>query len=587
VIPLVEDVDQELQRPRYSLPPGDPTEETSLTGDPPALPHDAALADEPHRLGRAPVTPLPRMWKAALEEPADDVPRKKTKGSPDGKLPQSERRKAAQDEAEPTPLDETPALDTYEGRKTARIIVGSVIGGSLLLVGLILYNLFSPAGPARTDAPVDEALLWRQLQQKAVDQAARNRQTELEALGMFNRAREFAQKGNTDMAIAMLTKVTTSYPGTRAAKEAHEALERPGQNLPLFLDRTTVVASKPTPPLAGTTGAPETNPFPAPKVVHANPVSAPVGAHSDAQLVLPANPAETGAPATPRLKTADRPALPLPSGFRPRQDAHGEVHIHTSGWPLEIVGDRDGAIMVLVPGGTFTMGRDGGDPTEAPTHRVILSTYYIDQHEVTVRQYNLFRKETHHAAPPTSKADNVNIAQEDKELQENLPVVMVSANDALKYAEWAGKSLPTEAQWELAARGTDGRLYPWGDTPPAWERHRTPRQIDPVQTFSQDVSPFGAADMAGNAWEWTKDWFDSRYYHLFRDQEANNPTGPAQRPRTHQLAVRGGSKLWYVTFREGLRYESKLAYVGFRCVLPVEGAGKAPGPGQRSVVIPF
>ena len=107
--------------------------------------------------------------------------------------------------------------------------------------------------------------------------------------------------------------------------------------------------------------------------------------------------------------------------------------------------------------------------------------------------------------------------------------------------------------------------------------------------FANDVSPFHVFDLAGNAWEWTSDWFDPRYYQQFRNSTAINPTGPDRRPRTQQLVVKGGSKLWVASWREGRKPETRLPYLGFRCVLPVEGAATTPaapggprGRGPRS-----
>ncbi|WP_408021523.1 formylglycine-generating enzyme family protein [Singulisphaera acidiphila] len=231
--------------------------------------------------------------------------------------------------------------------------------------------------------------------------------------------------------------------------------------------------------------------------------------------------------------------------------------------------------MVLVPGGEFTMGNDEGETPERPAHRVFLSTYYIDQHEVSVRQFDLFEKEI------GRRTDRVRALARETTIaptSADSPVVMVNAKEAKDFATWAGKRLPTEAQWEMAARGSDGRLYPWGNDPLDWAKTRKARQIDPVMTYSDDVSPFGAYDMAGNAWEWTKDWYDSRYFVLVKNQKLSDPTGPTIVPRTLQLAVKGGSKSWTVTKREGMKYDQRLPFLGFRCVLAVEGPGNAFEP---------
>jgi formylglycine-generating enzyme required for sulfatase activity len=186
-------------------------------------------------------------------------------------------------------------------------------------------------------------------------------------------------------------------------------------------------------------------------------------------------------------------------------------------------------------------------------------------------------------------------------LSEDFPVVMVTAREAKEYADWANKKLPTEAQWEKAARGTDQRLYPWGSLPPAWEKPRTPHQIDAVMSFPTDLSPFGAYDLAGNAMEWTRDWFDADAYAAVRSVVAEDPSGPTSRPPSLQLSVRGGSKQWLVTARDGVKFDARLHYLGFRCVLPVEGPdsiaqpppaapGAAPaGPAGagKTTVVPF
>jgi formylglycine-generating enzyme required for sulfatase activity len=249
------------------------------------------------------------------------------------------------------------------------------------------------------------------------------------------------------------------------------------------------------------------------------------------------------------------------------------------------VGDRDGSPMVLVPGGTFRMGSNEGQPAEAPEHQVRLATYYVDQHEVTRRQFRLFLAEAHyHGSPPGKWLTDEKTRTE----PENEPMIQVNFQDAEAFATWAGKLLPTEAQWEMAARSTDGRRYPWGDDSPKWSRARSSHQIDPVMTFPEDKSAYGAYDLAGNVREWTRDWYDYRYYHQFTKVTADNPVGPAPaaRSRTPQRVVRGGSKNWSVTYREGVPPDRRLPALGFRCVLMVEQPGPMPASTGPAVANP-
>jgi formylglycine-generating enzyme required for sulfatase activity len=156
--------------------------------------------------------------------------------------------------------------------------------------------------------------------------------------------------------------------------------------------------------------------------------------------------------------------------------------------------------MVYVPGGTFKMGREGGDEFESPTHTVSVKPFFIDRTEVTNEEYQRFVSAEGHRAPahwPDGKFP---------EGQAKFPVVNVSWDDAKAYARWANKRLPTEAEWEFAARGTDNRLYPWGDP---WNQdyanagREKNGSLVAVGSFPTGASPFGAFDMCGNAWEWT------------------------------------------------------------------------------------
>jgi formylglycine-generating enzyme len=396
-----------------------------------------------------------------------------------------------------------------------------------------------------------------------------------EAQFMYNQAHQQAEHGHPEQAVALLTKLVKVYKGTQTAAAAKTALDHPKHNLPLFIDTPAVLAepepSEPTPP---------SPPPPPTAVVTAEPVQ-PQPAQGNATLILPANPSEmivAPPPLREKIESAKANGITpraLPRGFH----AKLEAGVHESGWPLVIVGDRDGAPMVLVPASSFTMGNDDGQPSEAPTHGVRLSTYYVDQHEVTNRQFRLFLNETHYHGQPPGKWLTDDKARAESEL---LPVTMVNAHDAIKFADWAAKQLPTEAQWEMAARSSDNRYYPWGNEPIKGSGPRVLHDVKPKMSYADDVSPHGAFDMAGNVEEWTKDWYDSKYFRALAGRITDNPTGPNSRPRQSQLVVKGGSKTWGLTHREGVPMEKRLPYLGFRCVLQVEttiaGAPGTPSP---------
>ena len=220
--------------------------------------------------------------------------------------------------------------------------------------------------------------------------------------------------------------------------------------------------------------------------------------------------------------------------------------------------------MVLVPAGEFTMGSSTGDADERPMRRVYLDAYFFDKNQLTVGEYAKFLDATSHSVP-----QEWNIMS--RPMHKNRPVVNVEWADAAAYCKWAGKRQPTEAEWEKAARGTDGRTYPWGDEPPTkfhgnmmkelWNNHMG---LTPVGMFEDGRSPYGIYDMAGNVWEWVSDWYDPNYY---RTGPKRNPTGP---PTGSHKVVRGGS---WGSGPEGLRAaerETRLPSfqgydTGFRC----------------------
>ena len=216
-------------------------------------------------------------------------------------------------------------------------------------------------------------------------------------------------------------------------------------------DPEPVTTAPPRPPEQRTT--------PPPRPREATVVLAPTPTRAEA----PAPAGENAGADRDRARAARSAVRVLPPGFR----AKLEAGVNDAGWPLVIVGERDGGTMVLVPGATFIMGKDGGSPEDGPAHRVRLSTFYIDQYEVTNRQFRTFLGDTRYRGVPPGRwlNDEKLLAMPD-----NAPAVHVSYRDAESYALWAVKRLPTEAQWELAARSVNGRRYPWGEGPVRWSR---------------------------------------------------------------------------------------------------------------------
>ncbi len=311
---------------------------------------------------------------------------------------------------------------------------------------------------------------------------------------------------------------------------------------------------------------------------------------------------------------------------------------------------QDGASMVLIPAGSFTMGstqdhlesvlKECGPlcklewmKREWPPHEVYLDAFYIDQYEVTNARYQAFVLATGHRVPvqeekkktrtqdvaarnglQQSRPEDImkmkgDLPEEDDiifdlnvwdgdqvpEIAKELPVVLVSWDDALAYCDWAGRRLPTEAEWEKSARGDDARLYPWGDK---WDRNRSnngsyqadrelirlewwqrwwlreglaqqeKEGVASLQTvvgnFESGVSPYGVYDLAGNVWEWGRDWFSEDAYIK---SQIKNPTGPPN--GTHRVA-RGGS---FMDPRNRLRASARIKLessarrpnIGFRC----------------------
>lgn len=213
---------------------------------------------------------------------------------------------------------------------------------------------------------------------------------------------------------------------------------------------------------------------------------------------------------------------------------------------------------------------------ENPAHEVTVSAFFIDRHEVTEKEHQECVADGACNMPVFNAYYDGN--------GPDYPVVNVTAGDAMDYCEWAGKRLPTEAEWEKAARGTDRRIYPWGNEEPDCSLANYDdcgREITPVGQHPDGASPYGVEDMAGNVRNWTADWFDPDYYD---DSPQEDPQGPdVDDPDDHTRAVRGGSFHWGASFlRTSARYSMDEVGgpdptidpygpdTGFRCALSVE-----------------
>lgn len=231
---------------------------------------------------------------------------------------------------------------------------------------------------------------------------------------------------------------------------------------------------------------------------------------------------------------------------------------------------RDGMTLVFVPAGEFEMGSELGNGNEKPVHTVNLNAYWIDRTEVTNKQYAACVADGG-CAPPTENKSYLHSTYYGNTEYDDYPVIYVDWNKAQAYCAWAGRRLPTEAEWEKAARGTDGRIYPWGNTPPSEQLVNygmNAGDTTKAGALPSGASIYGALNMAGNVWEWVSDWYDKDYYQV---SPAENPRGPGS---GDGRVLRSGS---WVSKIENIYSASRLSddpsssknIYGFRCAIGI------------------
>jgi iron(II)-dependent oxidoreductase len=250
---------------------------------------------------------------------------------------------------------------------------------------------------------------------------------------------------------------------------------------------------------------------------------------------------------------------------------------------------------ISIPAGTFLMGStpEGAEAAyedaklrssmlerhtfeaESPEHRVYLDGYEISRYEITNAQYRVFVEATDR---PTPRGHNGEETWADETFNSDAqPVVGVTWFDAQAFAEWIGGSLPTEAQWERAARGAAARIYPWGDTPPKARQHanfaRRYNRPMPVGQFPKGESPDGIADLAGNVWEWCLDEYSPTVYQRSSGDVPQNPVNLRFRDVLRARVIRGGAwDVGRVFLRSSLRFKfyplDSTHTIGFRVIRP-------------------
>jgi len=226
--------------------------------------------------------------------------------------------------------------------------------------------------------------------------------------------------------------------------------------------------------------------------------------------------------------------------------------------------------MIFIPEGYFQMGTSSGKEDEAPLHFVYTKAFFIDKHEVSNARYMEFVEATDYEKPEFWEDKTLNLPDH--------PVIGVSWHDAMAYAKWKKRRLPTEAEWEKSARGNDDRLWPWGGKfdkgfffyfVNIFGEDDNYKKTAPINYYQSGASPFGVLNMSGNVWEWCLDWYDENFYRVSPELDPQGPPGKG----TYKV-LRGGSYLNSIDGVQVVRRSRNRPHIrneiyGFRTVLPV------------------
>lgn len=287
---------------------------------------------------------------------------------------------------------------------------------------------------------------------------------------------------------------------------------------------------------------------------------------SSALMAVASVPAPTG---------SQRADFKLPDGFT----ALPSYGFTADGYPRRILCDKDKSHMAFVPAGIVRVGTNDGPKEAGPEFVTFVDPFYMDVTEITVSQFKEFRdtQRDQKKRVPTSPVNET--------AGGSYPALGIPWGDAKNYCKWAGKDLPTEAEFEKAGRGSDGFPAPWGGGRPVWHRPRTPETITVVGAFAGDTSPFGITDLAGNAREWVEDYFVPGHQEAVQaasHRTLTNWSGPKKAASGTQRVLKGNGPDWALWNRSGTEMSQKLPDVGFRGVLRIPPPSTTDSSSKKS-----